>query len=147
MEDRSSDKGAEAVPALAHVAVAVPDLEKAALLYRNRFNAVVEEPFTIPEQAIRVAYVRLANTTIELMQPLGEDSPIARFLARNPDGGLHHICLTTEDAAAAHSDALAHGLRPLNPPSAGHHGCPLFFLHPKATFGALIEIEEDTAGK
>ncbi len=142
MDDIGNEGRTKAIPAIDHVAIAVPDIEKAASLYRNRFKALVDEPVIVPEQAIRIAYVHFANATIELMQPLSENSPVGKFLARNPDGGLHHICLTTKDAAAAHADAAAHGLRPLQPPAAGHHGSPLFFLHPKATFGTLIEIEE-----
>ena len=133
------------VSAMDHVAVAVPDLGQAISLYRDRFGAEVSEPITVPEQAIRIAYVRLANARIELMQPLSEDSPVGKFLARHPDGGLHHICLTTEDVATAHSAAEAQDLRPLKAPAKGHHGRLLFFLHPKTTQGTLVEIEETRA--
>ena len=131
------------VPSIDHIAVAVPDLEAAASLYRDHFGAAISDPVTIAEQSIRMVYAQFANVRIELMQPLDEDSPVGRFLDRNPHGGLHHICLATTDVDAAYRASVAGGLRPVQPPSKGHHGRPLFFLHPKATHGALIEIEQE----
>ena len=129
--------------AIDHIAVAVPDLESAASLYRDHFGATIGTPVTIAEQSIRMVYAQFGNIRIELMQPLKEDSPVGRFLARNPHGGLHHICLAAADVDAAYGAAVAGGLRPVQPPRKGHHGRPLFFLHPKATHGALIEIEQE----
>ncbi len=130
-------------PAIDHIAVAVPDLEAAASLYRDQFGAAISDPVTNAEQSIRMVYAQFANVRIELMQPLDEDSPVGRFLVRNPHGGLHHICLVTADVDAAYGASVAGGLRPVQPPREGHHGRPLFFLHPKATHGALIEIEQE----
>ncbi|MDE2792967.1 MAG: methylmalonyl-CoA epimerase [Paracoccaceae bacterium] len=142
MGEGTEDSGPVGVGSIDHVALAVPDLDTAISFFRDRFAAEVSEAVTLAEQSIRIAFVRLANAEIELMEPLSRDSPIGRFLARNPAGGLHHICLATDDASSAHSASLAQGLRPLNPPRPGYHGRPLFFLHPKATFGMLVEIEE-----
>lgn len=133
-------------PAIDHIAIAVPDLERAMVFFREHFGAEVTAPKAVPEQGIRLAYAQFANARIELMQPLCDESPVGRFVARNPGGGLHHVCFTTGDASAAHSAAADRGLRPLSEPVKGHHGHPLFFLHPKATLGALFEIEETAAG-
>ena len=129
-----------------HVAIAVPDLERAMSLFRDKFGAEVTAPKTVPEQGVRLAYAHFENARIELMQPLSDDSPVGRFIARSPAGGLHHICFTTSDASAAHAAAAARGLRPLREPVKGHHGHPLFFLHPNAALGTLLEIEETGAG-
>ena len=136
----NADRGA--LPLIDHIAVAVPDLEAAVSLYRDHFGAAISDPVTIAEQSICMVYAQFANVRIELMQPLDEDSPVGRFLVRNPHGGLHHICLATADVDAAYGASVADGLRPVQPPRKGHHGRPLFFLHPKATHGALIEIEQ-----
>lgn len=129
-----------------HVAIAVPDLDHAMSFFRDKYGAEVTAPKAVPEQGIRLAYAQFENARIELMQPLSDESPVGRFVARNPGGGLHHICLTTGDASVAYSAAADWGLRPLSEPVKGHHGHPLFFLHPKATLGALFEIEEMAAG-
>ncbi|MDE0305396.1 MAG: methylmalonyl-CoA epimerase [Albidovulum sp.] len=130
------------ISAIEHVAIAVPDLENAIEFYKSRFGANVGDPVDIPSQSIRIACVEFANAKIELMQPLEENSAVGKFLARNPAGGLHHICFATGDADRAYADADSLELRPLGPPSKGYHGRPLFFLHPKAAMGTLIEIEE-----
>lgn len=134
------------IPALSldHIAQAVPDLEAACEHYRSVYGCEVTEPKEVPEQGIRIAYVLLSNAKIELMTPVSEDSPVAGFLNRMPKGGLHHFCLTVPDAAAAASAARAEGLRVLGDgtPKPGHHGHPLFFLHPGDCQGALTEIEE-----
>ncbi len=133
------------VPSIDHVAVAVPDLEQAAAFYRNAFGAIVDDPVEVSEHAIRIAIVHFANVSLELMQPLTSDSPVGRFLARHPKGGLHHISLTTREAAAAFAAATDRGLNPLTEPRTGYHGRQLFFLDPKSTFGTMIEIEEKAA--
>lgn len=130
------------VGSINHVALAVPDLDSAITFFRKSFAAEVSDAVTLAEQSVRIAFVRLANADIELMESLSRESPVGRFLARNPDGGLHHICLATDDASSAHAASVNQGLRPLNSPSPGYHGRPLFFLHPKATLGTLVEIEE-----
>ena len=146
MTDPVRDPPPIAASAIDHVAVAVPDLDRAVTFFLEHFGAKASEPKTVPEQGIRLAYVHFGNAKIELMQPLDDDSPVGRFIARNPAGGLHHISFAAADAEAAHSAAAARGLRPLNKPVEGHHGRPLFFLHPKAAFGALFEIEEISTG-
>mgnify|MGYP003389264361 CR=1 FL=1 len=125
-----------------HISIAVPDLDAATELYRTKFGCVVSEPIDIPKQGIRMAYVDLGNAKIELMQPLDQSSPIAKFLERNPAGGIHHFCMTTADANSAAVAATAADMRVLADPTPGHHGRQLFFLHPKDSLGTLIEIEE-----
>lgn len=127
---------------LDHVSLAVPDLDAAMALYRDRFGCLVSDPIEIAAQGIRMAYVQLGNAKIELMEPLDESSPIAAFIARNPAGGIHHFCLTTENADGAAAAASEAGVRVLGKPGPGHHGRQLFFIHPKDSLGALIEIEE-----
>lgn len=128
---------------LNHVAIAVPDLQQAADTYRSAFDANVSRPEDIPEHGVSVVFVNLPNTKIELMSPLGESSPIAEFLKRNPAGGIHHICLETENIMAASERAGQHG-RILGDGNArtGAHGNPVLFLHPKDFHGTLIELEE-----
>ena len=142
MGDGAEESGPVRVGSIDHVALAVPDLDSAISFFRNSFAAEVSEAVTLAEQSVRIAFVRLANADIELMEPLNRESPVGRFLDRNPEGALHHICLATDDASTAHTASLAQGLRPLARPTPGHHGRPLFFLHPKATLGMLVEIEE-----
>lgn len=129
---------------LNHVALAVPDLDAAARLYRERLGARVSEPQRMPEHGVRVVFVSLENTQVELMEPLGEDSPIARFLARNPDGGMHHICYEVADIRAARKQLEGAGVRILGggEPKPGMHGRPVIFLDPKDFAGTLIELEE-----
>jgi len=129
---------------LNHVALAVPDLAAAAALYRDRLGAVVSDPQPLPEHGVTVVFVDLPNTRIELLEPLGENSPIGAFLARNPDGGMHHVCLEVDDIAAAGERLTREGARLLGDgaPKIGAHGNPVLFVHPKDFAGTLIELEE-----
>lgn len=127
---------------LNHVAIAVPDLAGAAALYRDALGATVGPPQDLPLHGVRVVFVALPNAKIELMEPLGDPSPIAGFLARNPAGGLHHLCYEVEDLGAARDRLVAAGARPLGEPRIGAHGLPVLFLHPKDFQGTLIELEE-----
>jgi methylmalonyl-CoA/ethylmalonyl-CoA epimerase len=132
------------VTGLSHIGLAVPDLPAAIRLFRERFACVVSEPIDVPAQKVRIAYVELGNARLELISPASDDSPLAKFLARRPEGGLHHIALAVEDAAEAAADARAEDFRILGSgaPVPGHHGRPLFFLDPRNLFGALTEIEQ-----
>jgi methylmalonyl-CoA/ethylmalonyl-CoA epimerase len=127
-----------------HVAIAVPDLAAAAAAYRDTLGAAVSPPQPLPEHGVTVVFVELPNTKIELLEPLGSDSPIAAFLAKNPDGGMHHICYEVTDILAARDRLLASGARVLGngEPKIGAHGKPVLFLHPKDFFGTLIELEQ-----
>lgn len=129
---------------LNHVAIAVPDLDAAARLYRTVFGAVVSAPQALPEHGVSVVFVGLPNSKVELMAPLGAQSPLAGFLARNPGGGMHHICFEVEDLLAARDRLAAEGARVLGDgrPRLGAHGLPVLFLHPKDACGTLIELEE-----
>lgn len=129
---------------LNHVAIAVPDLEAATRRYRDTLGATVSEPQDEPEHGVRVVFVELPNTKVELLHPLGDDSPIAGFLARNPAGGIHHMCFEVEDIRAARDRLMAEGARVLGSgePKIGAHGKPVLFLHPKDFDGTLIELEE-----
>jgi methylmalonyl-CoA/ethylmalonyl-CoA epimerase len=129
---------------LNHVAIAVPDLEAAAASYRTVLGAAVSTPQAEPDHGVTVVFVELPNTKIELLAPLGESSPIAPFLARNPAGGMHHICYEVEDLAAARDHLKAEGARVLGDgePKIGAHGKPVLFLHPKDFMGTLIELEQ-----
>ncbi len=131
------------VQSLSHVAIAVPDLEAAIRLFREKFGCVVTEPIEAPAQKVRLAYVELANAKVELITPASADSPLTRFLERHPQGGLHHLALGVPDAAEAAAAAGAEGFRVLGAPTPGHHGRPLFFLDPRALVGALTEIEQE----
>ena len=129
---------------LNHVAIAVPDLDAAVALYRDALGADVGAPQDEPEHGVRVVFISLPNTKIELLHPLGEDSPIAGFLSRNPAGGIHHICYEVADIRAARDRLSAQGARVLGSgePKIGAHGKPVLFLHPKDFNGTLIELEE-----
>ncbi len=129
---------------LNHVAIAVPDLEAARAIYLGILGARVAPPQPLPEQGVRVAFVELPNARIELMEPLGEKSPIHGFLERNPAGGIHHLCYEVDDIRAARDHLLALGARVLGEgePRPGAHGKPVLFLHPKDFCGSLIELEE-----
>ena len=129
---------------LNHVAIAVPNLEKAARTYRETLGARVSAPASLPAHGVTVAFVELPNVKIELLQPLGERSPIAKFLERNPDGGMHHLCYEVEDIIAARDQLKAAGGRVLGDgnPKIGANGKPVLFLHPKDFAGTLIEIEQ-----
>jgi len=129
---------------LNHVAIAVPKLAEAAAIYGNALGAQVSAPVPHPEHGVTVVFVTLPNTKIELLEPLGEGSPIAAFLERNPSGGIHHICYEVADIAAASARLIDAGARVLGDgkPKIGAHGKPVLFLHPKDFNGTLIEIEE-----
>lgn len=129
---------------LNHVAIAVPDLESAAAQYRGPLGATVGAARDEPDHGVTVVFIDLPNTKIELLHPLGEDSPIASFLARNPQGGIHHICYEVADILATRDRLLATGARVLGDgrPKKGAHGRPVLFLHPKDFNGTLIELEE-----
>ena len=129
---------------LNHVAIAVPDLEAAARRYRDIFGARVSAPLPLPEHGVTTVFVALPNTKIELLHPLGDDSPVAPFLARNPAGGIHHLCYEVADLAAARGRLVQEGARVLGDgePKIGAHGKPVLFLHPKDFDGTLIELEQ-----
>ncbi|MGD0642860.1 MAG: methylmalonyl-CoA epimerase [Roseiarcus sp.] len=129
---------------LNHVAIAVADLEAASAKYRDSLGARVSAPASLPEHGVRVVFVELPNTKVELLQPLGENSPIAKFLQKNPDGGMHHLCFEVDDILAARDQLKQAGARVLGDgaPKIGAHGKPVLFLHPKDFNGALIELEQ-----
>lgn len=129
---------------LNHVAIAVPDLEAARKQYRDVLGATVSEPEDVPDHGVSVVFVSLDNTKIELLHPLGEKSPIARFLEKNPDGGMHHVCYEVEDIIAARDRLKEQGARILGDgePKIGAHGKPVLFLHPKDFNGTLVELEQ-----
>ena len=129
---------------LNHVAIAVPDLAAACSLYRDTLGASVSEPLDQIEHGVTVVFIELPNTKIELLGKLGEQSPIAKFLERNPEGGIHHLCYEVEDIIASRDRLLAKGARVLgsSEPKIGAHGKPVIFLHPKDFNGVLIELEQ-----
>jgi methylmalonyl-CoA/ethylmalonyl-CoA epimerase len=129
---------------LNHVAIAVPDLDAAAMQYRDTLGASVGAPQDEPDHGVTVVFVELPNTKIELLHPLGDASPIAAFLAKNPAGGIHHLCYEVDDIAAARDRLLATGARVLGDgtPKVGAHGKPVLFLHPKDFTGTLVELEQ-----
>jgi methylmalonyl-CoA/ethylmalonyl-CoA epimerase len=129
---------------LNHVAIAVRDLVSATALYRDTLGAKVSEPLPQPAHGVTVVFIELPNTKIELLEPLGAASPIAKFLERNPDGGMHHICYEVDDILAARDKLKAAGARVLGDgePKTGAHGKPVLFLHPKDFNGTLIELEQ-----
>ena len=129
---------------LNHVAIAVPDLAAATALYRDTLGAQVSAPIAQPKHGVTVVFVALPNTKIELLHPLGEASPIAGFLERNPSGGIHHVCYEVDDIIAARDHLKAQGARVLGDgePKIGAHDKPVLFLHPKDFVGTLIELEQ-----
>ena len=128
---------------LNHVGVATPSIERSLEHYRTLFGAEPHgAPFDLPAQGVRVCFVDAPNAQIELIEPLGTDSPIARFLAKNPDGGQHHLCFEVPDIAGARAELEAKGARILGPTRTGAHGTPIFFVHPKDMGGVLTEIME-----
>ncbi len=129
---------------LNHVAIAVPDLDAASATYRETLGADVSAPLALPEHGVTTVFVNLPNTKIELLHPLGEASPIAGFLAKNPSGGIHHVCYEVSDIRAARDVLKAKGLRVLGDgePRIGAHGKPVLFLHPKDAHGTLVELEQ-----
>ncbi len=129
---------------LNHVAIAVPDLAAAAAQYRETLGAEVGPPQDEPDHGVTVVFITLPNTKIELLHPLGENSPIAGFLEKNPSGGIHHVCFEVDDILAARDRLKAQGARVLGggEPKIGAHGKPVLFLHPKDFNGTLIELEQ-----
>ncbi|MBW0004019.1 MAG: methylmalonyl-CoA epimerase [Hyphomicrobiales bacterium] len=129
---------------LNHVAIVVADVAVAAKIYHEALGAKVSEAQKLPEHGVTVVFVELTNTKVELLEPLGENSPIARFLARNPDGGMHHLCYEVGNIIAARDRLMASGARVLGDaePRIGAHGKPVLFLSPKDFSGVLIELEE-----
>ena len=129
---------------LNHVAIAVPDLTAAADLYRNTLGAEVAEPQDEPDHGVTVVFITLPNTKVELLAPLGENSPIEKFLQNNPAGGIHHLCYEVDDIIVARDQLRANGARVLGDgePKIGAHGKPVLFLHPKDFNGTLVELEQ-----
>lgn len=129
---------------LNHIAIAVPDLAAAAATYRDTLGATVSAPLPLPDHGVTTIFVALENTKIELLQPLGEKSPLANFLKSNPAGGIHHVCYEVPDILAARDQLNARGARILGngEPAIGAHGKPVIFLHPKDFCGTLIELEQ-----
>ena len=132
---------------LNHVGVATPSIEKSVALYRDLLGATkIHEPFDLPPQGVRVCFVDTPNSQIELIEPLGENSPIHGFLARNPAGGQHHVCFEVPDIHAARTELEGKGARILGEPRIGAHGTLVFFVHPKDMGGVLTEIMETPQG-
>ncbi|MGI9391664.1 MAG: methylmalonyl-CoA epimerase [Boseongicola sp.] len=129
---------------LNHVAIAVPDLEAAVAQYRDTLGADVGAPQDEPDHGVTVVFITLPNTKVELLFPLGDGSPIAGFLEKNPSGGIHHLCYEVDDIDAASRQLVSKGARILGDgqPKAGAHGKPVLFLHPKDFNGTLIELEQ-----
>ena len=134
----------QSVGRLNHVAIATPNVEKAAALYASALGAKVSAPSPQPAHGVTVVFVELPNATFELMEPLGDHSPIKGFLEKNPAGGLHHVCLETSNIIALRDQLKAHGVRVLGDgePKIGAHGEPVLFVHPKDFDGVLVELEE-----
>ena len=129
---------------LNHVAIAVRDIAASSAVYRDTLGAEVSAPQRLPEHGVTVVFVMLPNTKIELLEPLGEGSPIAKFLEKSPDGGMHHVCYEVDDIIAARDRLKAQGARVLGDgtPKIGAHGKPVLFLHPKYFCGTLVELEQ-----
>jgi methylmalonyl-CoA/ethylmalonyl-CoA epimerase len=129
---------------LNHVAIVVPDVKKAAAVYRDTLGAKVSEPATLPPHGVTVVFVVLDNTKIELLEPYGADSPVRNFLERNPSGGMHHVCYEVDDIIAARDKLKAGGARVIGDgePKIGAHDKPVLFLHPKDFCGTLVELEQ-----
>ena len=128
---------------LNHVGVATASISDSIAIYRDLLGATaIGEPFDLPAQGVRVCFIDMPNSQIELLEPLGADSPVAKFIERNPAGGQHHLCFEVPDMAAAVADLEAKGARVLGAPRIGAHGTPVIFLHTKGTGGVLIELME-----
>ncbi|ALK09122.1 methylmalonyl-CoA epimerase [Blastochloris viridis] len=129
---------------LNHVAIAVKDIKAASAVYRDTLGAEVSDVLPQPEHGVNVVFITLPNTKVELLEPLGDNSPIAKFLEKSPDGGIHHICYEVEDILAARDQLKAAGARVLGngDPKIGAHGKPVLFLHPKDFLGTLVELEQ-----
>ena len=135
------------IGALNHVGIAVPDMDAAIAFYRDVLGATdITEPQPLPPQGVRFAFVTLPSGQVELIEPYGEDSPITKFLARNPKGGQHHVCFEVEDIHAAVTLMTERGMRVLNEPRIGAHGTPVVFLHPGDAGGVLVELMEAPKG-
>ena len=130
---------------LNHVAIAVKDIAAATAVYRDTLGGNVSEAVPQPDHGVTTVFVNLPNTKIELLEPLGEESPIAKFLEKNADGGIHHVCYEVDDIIAARDKLVAEGARVLGggEPKIGAHGKPVLFLHPKDFCGTLVELEQD----
>ena len=131
---------------LNHVAIAVKDLAAATAVYRDTLGAKVSAPLPQPEHGVTVVFVELPNTKLELLEPLGENSSIAKFVEKNPDGAIHHVCYEVEDILAARDDMKAKGATVLGEPRIGAHGTPVIFVHPKNMGGVLVELMETPKG-
>jgi methylmalonyl-CoA/ethylmalonyl-CoA epimerase len=127
---------------LNHVAIVVPDLEAGTAIYRDTLGASVSAPIALPEHGVTTVFVELPNTKIELLHPLGEGSPIAKFLEKNPSGGIHHVCYEVDDIEAAAAKLKQQGARALGEIKIGAHNKPVLFLHPKDFCGTLVELEQ-----
>jgi len=129
---------------LNHVAIAVRDIARASAVYRDTLGAQVSDKVAQPDHGVYTVFITLPNTKIELLEPMGEGSPIAKFLDKNPDGGIHHVCYEVEDIKAARDRLKAQGARVLGDgePKIGAHGRPVLFLHPKDFCGTLVELEQ-----
>jgi len=127
---------------LNHVAIAVADLEQATASYRDTLGAEVSAPVDLPEHGVTTVFVELPNTKIELLKPLGADSPIAKFLKKYPAGGMHHVCYEVDDIETARDKLIAAGARVLGDIKIGAHNKPVLFLHPKDFSGTLVELEQ-----
>lgn len=129
---------------LNHIAIAVKDLGAASAVYRDTLGAKVSDPLPQPEHGVTVVFIELPNTKVELLEPLGANSPIAKFLEKNADGGMHHVCYEVDDIVAARDRLKAGGARVLGDgePRIGAHGKPVLFLHPKDFCGTLVELEQ-----
>ncbi len=129
---------------LNHVAIAVPDVNAAADIYKNTLGAKVSDALPLPEHGVTTIFVELPNTKIELIEPLGDESPIAGYLQKNPNGGMHHVCYEVEDIHAARDHMIAQGatITGTGEPRIGAHGKPVIFLHPKDFCGTLVELEQ-----
>ena len=129
---------------LNHVAIAVPDLAAASAIYRDTLGAKVSAPQALPGHGVTVVFIDTGNCKIELLEPLGAESPIASFLEKNPSGGMHHLCYEVDDILAARDRLMASGARVLGDgaPKTGAHGKPVLFLHPKDFAGTLVELEQ-----
>ena len=132
---------------LNHVAIAVPNLAAASAIYHETLGAKVSAPQVLTDHGVTVVFVDLGNTKVELLEPLGENSPIAAFLEKNPSGGMHHICYEVDDIFAARDRLAEEGARVLGDghPKIGAHGKPVIFLHPKDFCGTLVELEQSKA--
>lgn len=132
---------------LDHIAIAVPKIEPVLEQYSKLFGAEITLPKIVSEQGIRMAYIHFQNVKIELIEPLNEQSPIAKFLERNPKGAMHHFCAVTTDAEESSKKIKNNKMRALGEPSEGHHGQKMFFMHPSDTSSILVEIVENKNGK